>query len=60
MHHVEIAYVSYFNDELLAVNSLELVYRYKKASTVLSMLVFSIRPLSAAEHSKDEENCYGI
>ena len=30
MHHVEIAYVSYFNDEFLAVNSLELVYRYTK------------------------------
>ena len=30
MHHVEIAYVSYFNNEFLAGNSLELVYRYKK------------------------------
>ena len=29
IHHVEIAYVSYFNDEFLAVSSLELVYRYK-------------------------------
>ena len=36
MHLEEIAYVSYVNDEFLAVNSLELVYRYKinKASTV--------------------------
>ena len=34
MHHVEIAYVFYVNDEFLTVNSLELVYPYKKASTV--------------------------
>ena len=30
MHHVEIACVSYFNDEILAGNSLELMYSYKK------------------------------
>ena len=30
MHLEEIACVYYFNDEFLAVNSLELVYRYKK------------------------------
>ena len=29
-HHVEIANVSYFNDEFLVVNSLEIMYRYRK------------------------------
>ena len=40
MHHVETAYIfSYFNDEFLAVNALELVYRYKKkAATVYNKL----------------------
>ena len=28
-HHVEIANVSYFNDEFLVVNSLELMFRYE-------------------------------